>query len=82
MRLKEAGKPGYSKILILEAVMPERARDVNTRMAALDFTMMAHFSSLERTEKQWRSLLEGVGLRFTKLWQMKGNPQGLIEVEM
>ncbi|KAK5138106.1 hypothetical protein LTR08_004800 [Meristemomyces frigidus] len=81
-QLKQAGRPGYSKIVLLEAVMPERVKDVKPRMAALDINMMAHFSALERTEKQWRRLLDSVGLRWVKFWELKGSSQGVIEVEM
>ncbi|KAK5117837.1 hypothetical protein LTR85_008611 [Meristemomyces frigidus] len=71
-----------TKILLLEAVMPERIKDVKPRMAALDINMMANFAALERTEKQWRSLLEAAGLQCAKFWELKGGSQGIIEVDI
>jgi len=39
MRLKEAMTEGYSKLLLLEAVMPERVKGMRPRMAAMDINM-------------------------------------------
>ena len=51
--------PNYSQIVIVDQVLP------NTGLAPfsafMDLTMMT-FGGMERTEKQWRMLLEGVGL--------------------
>ncbi|KAF2187330.1 S-adenosyl-L-methionine-dependent methyltransferase [Zopfia rhizophila CBS 207.26] len=56
-----------SILLINESVMPES--NVPLFEAQLDFNMMARFSSLERTEKQWRELLEEAGFEWVKLWR-------------
>lgn len=53
---KTALTPGYSKILLQDVILPERTANVPPTMAALDFNMMSHFSAMQRTEKQWRSL--------------------------
>ena len=81
-QLKAAMKPGYSKILVLEAVIPERVADVTPLMAAMDINMMAHFAALERTEKQWRSLFESAGLSHVGFYEHRGNNHGIIEVEL
>ncbi|EMC93342.1 hypothetical protein BAUCODRAFT_57291, partial [Baudoinia panamericana UAMH 10762] len=79
MRVKEACTPGYSKVLLLETVLPEKVQDTNPRAAAMDINMMLLFGALERTERQWRDLLEGAGLKFVRRWEVEGNAQCLIE---
>jgi hypothetical protein len=59
-----------SVLLLSEAVMPER--NVPFLPAVLDLTMMAAFSSLERTETQFRDLLDSVGLELVKIWGNAG----------
>jgi hypothetical protein len=39
--------------------------------AEVDLSMMALFSSMERTEKQWVALLEKAGLSVVKVWTPK-----------
>lgn len=63
-RVKEAMEPGYSRLILLENVPPERASEWSTQAAALDINMMCNFAALERTEEQWRELIEGVGLKW------------------
>ena len=41
--------------------------------------MMALASSSERTEAQWRSLLQSVGLKITGIWTKEPGVQSLIE---
>jgi hypothetical protein len=54
-------------ILILDEVMlPEIG--VGHDAAAHDMTMMAAFASMERTEAQWRVLVEEAGLKLTKTY--------------
>ena len=81
-QLKDALRPGYSKILLCDTIMPDRVADVRPIAAAMDLNMMSHFAALERTEKQWRALLERAGLRWVGVWQTKGLGQGVIEVEV
>jgi hypothetical protein len=84
-KIKDAAKPGYSKILMYESVIPERVRDMpNGRMAALDLNMMSIFAALERSEGQWRQLLrkaslDGGSVRF---WEFEGNPQRIVWVDV
>lgn len=58
-----------SVVLLNEAIMPERG--VGFLPAAMDLTMMAAYSSLERTEAQFRDLLDSAGLALTQIWSMK-----------
>ena len=80
-RLRKAMKPGYSKLLLFETVMPVRIKDITPRMAALDLNMMSHFSALERTEEEWKTLLSGVGLRWNGFFARASAHQGIIEAE-
>lgn len=57
--IKEAMLP-ESRLLIDEAVPPETGADYLA--SAIDLTMLEAFGAVERTESQWRRLLEEVGL--------------------
>ncbi|KAI0406755.1 S-adenosyl-L-methionine-dependent methyltransferase [Xylaria palmicola] len=49
-----------SVLLIDEMILPEVG--VNPTVASIDMTMLTALAGLERTEAQWREILEGVGL--------------------
>lgn len=73
-------KPGYSRLLINENVIP--ARNAYWETSALDILMMAFFSSRERTERDWHHLLEELaGLKIVKIWSGGVGVESLIEVE-
>lgn len=76
--IKAAMEPGYSKILIHESVIPTRAPHPTS--TALDLTMMAVVSALERTEEMWRALVEGAGLKLVKIWRQPATFESVIEV--
>ncbi|RAK75872.1 S-adenosyl-L-methionine-dependent methyltransferase [Aspergillus fijiensis CBS 313.89] len=77
--LTAAMTPGYSKLLINENVIPDTGAYWET--TSLDFIMMS-IGSGERTESQWRGLLEGVGLRVVKIWAAQRGVESLIECEL
>ena len=52
---------GYSVLLLSENIIP--ATGCNPTLSALDLIMMTLFGSQERTEEDWRGLLEDEGLR-------------------
>lgn len=56
-----------SRILIIDMVIPNR--DPSQYMSFIDISMMA-FGGMERTETQWRELIEQVGLRVDKIESM------------
>lgn len=58
--------PEYSKLLIHEMVVPEVG--ASTFHAMLDMTMMAFNAGMERTEQQWKDLLQKAGLVVVKVW--------------
>ena len=76
--LKDAVKPGYSKILINENVVDDQG--ASWKVTAFDWTMMALAGSFERTETQWRGLVGSVGLKISGIWKGKGATESLIEV--
>lgn len=48
----------------------------------MDVQMMAHVGVRERTEAQWRSLLEQGGLQMLKIYTYPGCAESLIEAEV
>ncbi|KAI1126591.1 putative O-methyltransferase [Nemania abortiva] len=78
-RVKKAMKPGYSKLLLHEMIIPEEG--ASAFHAALDMTMMAFNAGMERTERQWEELMEKVGLKVIKSWAPpQDDGDGIIEV--
>ncbi|KAF4990452.1 hypothetical protein FDECE_14393 [Fusarium decemcellulare] len=73
--LRDAMTKGYSRLLINEAVL----RDVGApwQQTSLDWTMMGMLVNRERTESQWRKLLQDSGMKVTGIWH-KG-PESVIE---
>ncbi|KAF4627642.1 hypothetical protein G7Y89_g10513 [Cudoniella acicularis] len=78
--LMPAMKPGYSKILLNESVLPER--DCPAFFAAGDLNMMSCLAGIKRTEKQWVDLVSLVGLELVKIWKnpFSDDEEGVIEV--
>jgi hypothetical protein len=80
MRVVEAMKPGYSKLLINEMVIPSTRG--HWEQTSLDITMMALLSSKERTEGAWRSLIQSIPrLNIQKIWYGGEGNESLIECE-
>jgi len=74
----ESMTPGYSKLLIFEFILPDVGAPLFPSL--LDINMMALLSGMERTEMQWRTLLNSVNLEVMKFWKVKDpNVEGLIE---
>ncbi|OTB15976.1 hypothetical protein K445DRAFT_59919 [Daldinia sp. EC12] len=76
-RVKEAMKPGYSKLLIHDAIVPEQG--ANVYHGLMDLTMMAFNGGLERTEGQWRELLGKAGFDVVNTLPPWDDGDGLIE---
>jgi hypothetical protein len=82
-RLADAMKPGYSKLLIFECVIPPTG--AYWEATAGDILMMTQLSALERTEDNWRQLIEGSGLslKIVKFWKCgQSDVENLIECEL
>ncbi|KAH8911250.1 S-adenosyl-L-methionine-dependent methyltransferase [Coniochaeta sp. PMI_546] len=82
-RLADAMKPGYSKLLIFECVIPRTG--AYWEATAGDILMMTQLSALERTEDHWRQLIEGSGLnlKIVKFWTSgQSDVENVIECEL
>ncbi|KAF5666077.1 sterigmatocystin 8-o-methyltransferase [Fusarium heterosporum] len=80
MHLVDAMEQGYSKLLIHESLVS----DVKplARVTTSDITMMACLGAKERTESEWRELIEGVGLKILKIWRPLHSVESIIEAEL
>ena len=80
-RIKEAMKPGYSKLLINENVIA--ATGATWEATGLDLLMLTLFSSRERTESDWIQLLEKqCGMKIVKIWTHENGVESVIECEL
>lgn len=73
-------KPGYSKLLLYENVIPRTG--ASTYQAMADITMMCMLSAAERTEAKWSWLLTGVGLEIVKIWKDASSSESVIEATL
>lgn len=58
-----------SVLLLNENFLPEK--DVPLYNAEMDFSMLALFSAMDRTNQEWIALLEAAGLEVVKIWTLK-----------
>ncbi|KAI1744869.1 S-adenosyl-L-methionine-dependent methyltransferase [Xylaria scruposa] len=80
-RVREAMKPGYSKFLIHEHVVPPTGPDYE--QTALDLIMMTNFGAKERSPAQWSDLLEKrCGLKIVKIWTPINGFESVVECEL
>lgn len=75
-RVVAAMRKDYSILLLNEGIMPER--DFNLSMIGRDLGMMALHSAVERSESQWKTMLQKAGLRMSRIWY-SGIGEGVIE---
>jgi hypothetical protein len=73
-------KPGYSKLLINENVIPNTG--AQWEATALDIMMLTLLASRERTLDNWESLLGRAGLRISHIWTVANGVESLIECEL
>ena len=64
---RAAMDPSYSKLLINQWVIP--AQGASRLMTLQDLNMMTVLASVERTEQQWRSLLDTAGFEIVQIWK-------------
>lgn len=62
-----AMQKGYSKIIIKELMVPDN--NAPWAFTAMDVNVMQSLSGQERTEAQFRNLLESVGLKVEGIWR-------------
>jgi len=71
-------KPGYSKLLLHEMIIPEQG--ASPFHAMLDLSMMVFNGGMERTEKMWKELLSKAGLEVVQVWlPPEEDADGIIE---
>ncbi|EPE27504.1 S-adenosyl-L-methionine-dependent methyltransferase [Glarea lozoyensis ATCC 20868] len=76
--VRGAMKPGYSKLLLHEMIIPDVG--ASPFHAMLDLTMMTINGGMERTSKQWHELLEKAGLKVVKIWApLEDDADGIVE---
>ena len=70
--------PEYSRIIIVDHVLP----DVRASLlqSSMDIQMMSIGAGVERSEGQWRELLESVGLTIQGIWTSSPEMESVIEV--
>jgi len=75
-------KPGYSRLLINEAVIPEQG--CPPFFAAADVTMMLLLAGIQRSKRHWVELVESAGLKVVEVWESPdpGDMEGIIEAEV
>ncbi|KAF2169983.1 hypothetical protein M409DRAFT_64378 [Zasmidium cellare ATCC 36951] len=77
---KDALVKGYSRILINEIVVPDRG--AGWYEVGVDMIMMCCLSATERTESEWRALIESAGLQMTEILDCDGAGEKIIVVEL
>lgn len=70
-------KEGYSKLLIDEFCIPDR--DPCAFAMRSDFMVMSLAGAVERTERQWSTLLEAAGLKIVHVWTREPDSMSIIE---
>jgi demethylsterigmatocystin 6-O-methyltransferase len=75
-----AMKPGYSKVLVNEFAIADRGASAFAMRS--DLMVMALAGAVERTEQQWRVLLETAGLRIDGIWSAERESQSIIEASL
>ncbi|KAL4875481.1 S-adenosyl-L-methionine-dependent methyltransferase [Aspergillus karnatakaensis] len=75
-----AMKRGYSKLLVHDHVFSEG--ELSVHETTFDLNMMAVLAGKERTEGEWRALLNSVGLQVVRVWRMEGVYHGVLEAEV
>ncbi|KAJ5182715.1 O-methyltransferase [Penicillium capsulatum] len=78
--LVPALKPGYSRVLLNEIVINEEKPTLAG--TSMDMMMLAHLGVRERTEGDWKNLLEQAGLKIVKIYTYPGVAESLIEAEL
>lgn len=72
--------PGYSKLLIGNVILSDE--NVPLRQSGLDIAMLFMHSGCQRSESEWRTLLQDAGLEVKKVWYPEGDGDGIIEAEV
>ena len=75
--IADAMIPDYSKLIVRDFILPDT--NVPLYTACTDIRMMLLHAGMERTESQWKELLNGVGLELVGFWTVEIGGEGVIE---
>ncbi|KAJ4410271.1 hypothetical protein N0V82_009291 [Gnomoniopsis sp. IMI 355080] len=75
-----AMEKGYSKLLIFDILLNDRKPTVAAVMA--DISMMRQFSAKERSESEFRELLESTGMKVVRIWADPTAVECIVEAEL
>ena len=78
--IAQAMKPGYSKMLLNEMIVPDQGADIVATQ--VDMIMMAALAACERTESHWQRLIEEAGLKMEKIWTDSPDAESVIEIAL
>ncbi|KAK8069621.1 S-adenosyl-L-methionine-dependent methyltransferase [Apiospora phragmitis] len=78
--IRGALRPGYSRLLIHEHVLPDTGAPPHA--TSFDLLMMMFLSGKERSEGQWRILLGSAGLKVVRIWRSPLANQAVLEAEL
>lgn len=78
--LRSALIPGYSRVLLNEIVLSEEHPTLAA--TSMDMMMIAHLGVRERTEADWKAIVEKAGLNFLKVYTYPGVAESVIEAEL
>ncbi|KAF5020288.1 hypothetical protein F66182_7664 [Fusarium sp. NRRL 66182] len=76
-RLREAMKPGYSKLLIHDLILPDVG--MTAQQGICDIVMMTVCSAMERSRGEWTDLLSRAGFDIVRFWVDDEDSDGLVE---
>ena len=72
--------PGYSRVLLNEIVLSEERPTLAA--TSMDMMMLAHLGVRERTEAEWKAIVEKAGLKFLNVYTYPGVAESVIEAEL
>ncbi|ROW15289.1 hypothetical protein VPNG_02994 [Cytospora leucostoma] len=78
--LKVAFKKGYSKLVITDVVIPPEKASI--MQATHDLCLMGLLAAIERTEDEWKRLLENAGFKVIQFWKDTKGIETVIEAEL
>jgi O-methyltransferase len=78
-QLRDVFKPGYSRLLIHTIIMPEKGCPLWESMQDIN---MWTCCGVERTESQWRLLLQEVGMELLQIFRAETGLYGIIEADL
>lgn len=80
-QLKSAAVPGYSKLLINDTVAREVATEDPYQVSVIDICMGILYGSKERTQNEWKVLLEKAGMKNVTFFQRADMVESVIEAD-